>query len=153
MRGSFHVASVEESTCRQVAAESTDLVEKVARKVRPTELASPGDICKICEFRAWCHSFWAWQRSEEKQLRAFDKANIGFEGRVQTIKLESHYWYLTIDWHNALVKLIAPQERFPHLVGVRPGQHLRILDTNLKGQIFQPTAYVTDQSEIFIVVN
>jgi CRISPR/Cas system-associated exonuclease Cas4 (RecB family) len=152
MRGSFHNVSVEESICRQVAAESIGLIEKVTKKVRPTELASPGDVCKICEFRAWCHPFWALQRSEEKQLRACDKANIGFEGRVQTIKLENHYWYLNIDWHNALVKLIAPQERFLHLVNVRPGQHLRILDTTLKGQLFQPTAHVTDQSEIFIVM-
>ena len=76
---------------------------------------------------------------------------MGFEGRVQTIKLKNHYWYLNIEWWKVLVKLIAPQERFPHLVSVRPNQSLRILDTALKGQLFQPTAHITDQSEIFIV--
>lgn len=152
MLGSFHVVSVEQSTCRQVAAESLDLIEKVARNVKPTDLASPGDVCKVCEFRAWCHPFWTWQRSEVSQLRAVDKANMGFEGRVQTIKLENHYWYLHIEWRKVLVKLVAPQERFPYLVGVQPNQRLRILDIALKGQLFQPTAHITDQSEIFIVM-
>jgi CRISPR/Cas system-associated exonuclease Cas4 (RecB family) len=153
LRGSFHIVSVEESICRQVAAESIDLVENVARKVRPTELASPGEVCKVCEFRAWCRPFWASQSGEEKQLRAIDKASVGFEGQVKTIKIENHYWHVTIDWHNAQVKLISPQERFPHLVTVNPGHHLRILDTSLKGQLFQPIAYVTNQSEIFIVLD
>jgi len=151
MLGTFHVVSVEQSICRQVAAESLDLIEKVARKVKPTDLASPGDVCKVCEFRPWCHPFWAWQRSEENQLGAVDKAHMGFEGQVQTIKLVNHYWYLNIEWRKVLVKLVAPQERFPHLGGVQPHQSLRILDASLKGQLFQPTAHITDQSEIFIV--
>ena len=153
MLGSFHVVSVEEAICRQVAAESIDLIGKVARNVKPTELASPGDVCKVCEFRPWCHPFWRWQSRESNQLKAVDNASMGFEGRVKSIKLERNYWYLHIEWHKVLVKLITPQERFPHLKDVQPDQSLRILDTALKGQLFQPTANISNQSEIFILVS
>ncbi len=153
MLGSFHNVSVDEDGCRQVVAEATDLVERIEKKVKPLDLASPGDVCKVCEFRPWCRAFWFWQTKEDNQLRAMDKAAIGFEGQVKTIKLEDHYWHLTMDWHKAQVKLIAPQERFPHLVNVSIGQILRILNSSLKGQLFQPTAHITNQSEIFILEN
>jgi len=151
MLGSFHNVPVDETGCRQVAAESTDLVERIEREVKPSDLASPGDVCKVCEFRPWCRPFWIWQSKEDNQLRAVDKANIGFEGQVKTIKLEDHYWYLKMNWHNVQVKLIAPQERFPQLANVGVGQTIRILNTTLKGQLFQPTANITNQSEIFIL--
>jgi CRISPR/Cas system-associated exonuclease Cas4 (RecB family) len=153
MLGTFHLVSVEKSICNQVAAESLDLIERVTKNIKPTDLGSPGDVCKVCEFRPWCHPFWNWQRHEANQLKAVDNASMGFEGQVQTIKLEKNYWYLHIEWHKVLVKLIAPQERFPHLVNAQAGQTVRLLDTNLKGQLFQPTANVNNLSEIFIVTN
>ena len=153
MVGAFHNVSVDETGCRQVVSESTDLVERIEKKVKSADLASPGDVCKVCEFRPWCRAFWFWQSKEDNQLRAMDKAALGFEGQVKTIKLEDHYWHLTMDWHKARVKLIAPQERFPHLANVSIGQILRILDSSLKGQLFQPIANVTNQSEIFILEN
>jgi len=153
MLGSFHNVPVDESICQMVVTESIALVEGIEKRRKPTDLASPGDVCKVCEFRPWCCPFWSWQNSENNQLRALDKAIIGFEGEVKTIKLENHYWILTINWRNALVKIISPQERFPHLVNVHPGQPIRVLDTALKGQLFQPIATIINQSEIYIMIS
>jgi CRISPR/Cas system-associated exonuclease Cas4 (RecB family) len=153
MLGKFHNVPVDSGICLQVITESIMLVEKIEKSNKPTALASPGDVCKVCEFRPWCRPFWAWQAAEGSQLRAVDRANIGFEGEIKTIKLENHYWILNIAWHNAQVKIISPQERFPHLVNALAGQTVRVLDTNLKGQLFQPTANVNNQSEIFIVTS
>jgi len=151
--GQFHNVPVDSGSCLQVVTESIALVEKIEKSNKPTDLASPGDVCKVCEFRPWCRPFWAWQAAEGNQLRAVDRENIGFEGEIKTIKLENHYWMLNISWHNAQVKIIAPQERFPHLVNALAGQTIRVVDTNLKGQLFQPTARISNLSEIFIVTN
>jgi CRISPR/Cas system-associated exonuclease Cas4 (RecB family) len=150
MVGTFHNVPVDEATCQKVVQESMAIAYRVGRHVKPSDLASPGDVCKVCDFRPWCHPFWIWQSKEKNQLRALDRAAIGFEAQVKTIKLENHYWTLILDWNSSQAKLIAPQERFPYLLTVATGQTLRILDTTLKGQLFQPNVQIGNLSEIFI---
>ena len=84
-------------------------------------------------------------------MRALELAATGFEGQIESIKLMNHYWRVILAWRNARVKLIAPQERFPHLAGARVGQTLRVIDSPLRGQLYEPSAFINEYTEIFLL--
>ncbi len=147
---SFNV-DISPSICQQAALEAATLIAKLEADLSPSKLATPGDVCKVCDFRAWCRPFWALQAKEEKHLRALERAFAGFEGSIDSINLANHYWHISISWRNAKIKLTAPQERFPHLISARPGQTLRILDAKLRGQIYEPIAHISEYTEIFVL--
>ncbi len=153
MLGSFHKVPVDESTCKRVADESFAFIDGIQNQSKPFEKASPGEVCQVCEFRPWCRPFWTWQNGEKNQMHAVDRAKFGFEGSIKSIKLGNCYWHLLIDWHNAQVKINSPQERFPQLQKASTGQIIRVLDTPLRGQLYQPMANITNQSEIFLLVS
>jgi CRISPR/Cas system-associated exonuclease Cas4 (RecB family) len=152
LKGTFYDIPVNESICRQVAAEADALIKRVASITRPKKAAIPGDTCKVCDYRPWCRPFWTWQSAEVNLVKAKEKASIGFEGQIENIRLVEHYWRLIINWKRLKIRLIVPQERFPHLVNANAGQLLRILDAPLKGALNQPTIQVFDTTEIFLVV-
>jgi hypothetical protein len=153
LRGSFYPVDVTPSVCQQVASDAAILVANMSKESSPSHLASPGDVCKVCEFRPWCRPFWNSQSNEKKHMAAFDKAGMGFEGSVESINLSDHYWRISIAWRNAKVKLVTPQERFPYLANVRVGQILRVLDAQLRGQLYEPNVHVNNYTEIFILEN
>lgn len=151
LRGSFFSVNISPSICQSVASESVEMVEKLVKGDQPASLATPGDVCKVCEFRPWCRPFWNYQTKESKHMRALEKAVLGFEGIIDSIKLDKHYWRITIKWRNATVKIVAPQERFPHLINGQTGQIVRVLDASLRGQLYEPSAHVTEYTEIFLL--
>jgi CRISPR/Cas system-associated exonuclease Cas4 (RecB family) len=152
LKGTFYQVNVTEVICRQVVAEDVELIYKLQENKRHDHIAKPGDTCKVCDYRPWCQSFWIWQNSEKILIKAKEKAAIGFEGLLNSISLSDHYWRLMINWRGITIRLIVPQERFPHLTEAKTGQSLRFLDTPLKGALNQPTVQVFDNSEIFRIL-
>lgn len=151
LRGAFFSVDVTPSVCQDVASDAALLVDKLTKGNQLSTLATPGDVCKVCEFRPWCRPFWNSQAKEQKHMRALEKAGMGFEGAIESIKLEKHYWRLSIAWRNAKVKFIAPQERFPHLINAHIGQIIRVTDAPLRGQLYEPSAHVSEYTEIFLL--
>jgi hypothetical protein len=151
--GRVHAISVEPQRCQEVAAEARQVVGQLAEGVPPSQLANPGETCKVCEFRPWCRPFWQWQAKTGSRRAALEQAALGFEGTVRTIGQQDQYWVLQVAWQGTDVQLATPAERFPHLKAVSPGMRLRILDTRLHGQMYQPRALVTEYSEIWRVVS
>lgn len=148
--GTSYPVSVTPEVCEEVAREYTELVSSIEQ--RPAyNLATPGDTCKICEFRPWCKPFWHWQAREKSASVALDRAYLGFEGVVEQMVQVEHHWKLSLRWRDALVRIIAPVERFPQLKDVAVGSHLRVLETPLHGLRHRPTAIVTEYSEIFVL--
>lgn len=148
--GTSHPVSITPEVCEQVAREYTDIVASIQE--RPAfDLATPGDTCKICEFRPWCKPFWRWQAREKSAPAALERAYLGFEGIIEQIEQVEHHWRLNVRWRDALIRIIAPVERFPQLKNVGAGSRLRVLETPLRGLRHRPKAVVTEYSEIFIL--
>jgi hypothetical protein len=57
-----------------------------------------------------------------------------------------------LDWYNAKIKLISPQERFPQLDNAHPGLEISILEANLKGLRHQPKAIISPRTELFLYI-
>ena len=152
LKGTFFEIPVTKDTCLQVVAEAVALIHQLEENKRPDEVSTPGDVCKVCDYRPWCRPFWTWQASEKILIKAKEKASIGFEGQVENINLVDNYWRLVISWRGIKVRLVTPKERFSHLVAAKPGQLLRFLDAPLKGVINQPSVQVFDTSEIYLVM-
>jgi hypothetical protein len=146
-----HQVSIQPELCQQVAAEAAQVITHLQEEPSAKKLATPGDICRVCDFRPWCQPFWRWQADETSLTLALEKAIIGFEGQISQIALFNYYWRLGISWRDAEIQLNAPQERFPQLAKAQVGTLLRVLDTALRGLRHQPQAYVTSQSELFLV--
>jgi CRISPR/Cas system-associated exonuclease Cas4 (RecB family) len=151
MKGTFYSVQIEENICKQVVIEAQELIKQLDERKSAFELSKPGDTCKVCEYRPWCKAFWNWQNSEKVLIKAKEKAARGFEGELANCSLVEHYWRLVVKWNNIQVRIIVPQERFPHLVQAKAGQTVRVLDAPLKGVLNQPTIQVYDTTEIFLV--
>ena len=151
LTASSHQVSVEPEICQQVATEATEIIIHLKGEPSLEKLATPGDICRVCDFRPWCQAFWRWQADETSLTQALEKAITGFEGEIRQITLANYYWRIAINWRNAEIQFNAPQERFPQLAKAQVGTLVRVLDTALRGLRHQPQAYVTSQSELFLV--
>jgi hypothetical protein len=150
---SDHKVSIEPGICQQVASDSAFIVNRIKKVPDITNLASPGDVCKVCDYRPWCLPFWNWQSVEKSHSIALERSRLGIEGDIINIKLIDHHWRLMIDWRNCEVQIIAPKERLPHLDDAEPGMKIRVLDTPLRGLRYQPRAHVTEWTEVFIISN
>lgn len=148
--GTSHSVPVTPEICEQVAKEYSNIVASIEEQPA-YRLATPGDTCRICEFRPWCKPFWHWQARERSVPVALERARLGFEGIVEQIELVEHHWRLVVRWRDALVRIIAPAERFPQLGSVGKGSRLRVLEASLRGLRHRPTATITEYSEIFVL--
>jgi PD-(D/E)XK nuclease superfamily protein len=146
-----HTVSVTPETCRKVEADARSLMESVRQSQRIEDLATPGDVCKVCQFRPWCRPFWNWQASESGHQRALERAALGLEGRIERLELIGLHWKLVVRWRDVDVRIVAPMERFPQLKRANAGTHVRVLDCRLHGQRYQPHAIITEMTEIFLV--
>jgi hypothetical protein len=151
LAGTNHPVDIEPSLCQEVATESRQIVARMRNIERVAELAMPGDVCQVCEFRPWCQPFWRWQAGHPTLTSALDRAAMGFEGTISQLELTQFRWWLSIAWHGAEIQLSAAQERFAHLAKTKVGTKLRVLDTELRGLRHQPRAVVTEYSELFVV--
>lgn len=77
---------------------------------------------------------------------------MGFEGTIKNIDVVNYNWQLQVTWRDAQIRIIAPEERFPHLRQASSDMTVRVLDTILQGLRHQPRAVITDLSEVFLVI-
>jgi hypothetical protein len=148
-----HPVTVEPTTCQQLATETVSLVKRTQTEPLLAQLALPGDVCQVCDFRPWCHPFWQWQSAESSPTEALYRAKLGFQGKLTRLELINHTWRLHIAWRKAEVRLVAPEERFPQLRQAQVGMQVKVMDTALRGLRHQPQAVVTEVTEIFVVQN
>lgn len=149
--GSFHFVEISRDVCKRVFEESKEIVSVMEENKSKYQIAQPGDVCKVCEYRPWCKPFWNWIEGERVIVNAKANAIMGFEGLINNIVLNIHYWHLEIKWKSVIIRCVIPQERFPHLQQAVNGQKLRITDAQLVGSIGQPTIKIYDTSEIFLM--
>ena len=151
LTGAMYRVAIDPEICRAVGNEARVLIKLVQECASVEQLATPGETCALCEFRPWCQPFWAWQANHPHLSIALQMAVLGFEGKIRTIELKEYYWVVTVEWREAEVRIVAPQERFPQLKKASPGMHIRVLDMRLQGQRYRPHAIVAEHSEIFLV--
>ncbi len=149
--GAMHRVSVDPETCQRVGDEARLLIKQLQEGLPAEQLATPGEVCTVCEFRPWCKPFWTWQAKHPNLSTALQDVALGFEGEIITLELKNYYWKVMVKWRDAEVRIVAPQERFPQLKKAHPGMRIRALDMRLHGQRYRPQAIVTESSEIFLV--
>lgn len=150
LAGSRYPVAIPSARCERVAQESAGVVGRL-RNAEARHLATPGNVCKVCEFRPWCAPFWQWQAAEQSHAVALERATMGFEGAIRSIDVLNHHWKLQVQWRGCSVLLVAPLERLPQLHQATTGMQVRLLDMPLRGQRYQPRATVTDVSEVFLI--
>ncbi len=149
--GAMHRVSVDPEICQRVGDEARILIKQLEEGLPADQLATPGEVCTVCEFRPWCKPFWMWQAKHSGLSVALQNAALGFEGEVIALELKDFYWKVVVKWRDAEVRIVAPQERFPQLQRARHGMRIRVLDMRLHGQRYRPQAIVTESSEIFLI--
>ncbi len=149
--GAMHRVSVDPEICQRVGDEARILIKQLEEGLPADQLATPGEVCTVCEFRPWCKPFWMWQLKHSSLSVALQDAVLGFEGEVIALELKDFYWKVVVKWRDAEVRIVAPQERFPQLQRARHGMRIRVLDMRLHGQRYRPQAIVTESSEIFLI--
>jgi CRISPR/Cas system-associated exonuclease Cas4 (RecB family) len=143
--------SVDPERCAAIDRDYRQMVETFKTTENASELAKPGDICQVCEFRPWCRPFWAWQEAETNHRQALERARVGFEGTVTDLRTVSQHIKAVVRWRGVGVEIIAPQDRFPQLKGATVGIRVRALDMELQGMQYAPRARVTAYSELYLV--
>lgn len=151
LTGTNYPVSVEPEVCQRVGSESRLHISRLQKVSTAEQLATPGEVCSVCEFRPWCKPFWRWQTSEPSHLVALRQAVLGFEGEIVSIEARDFHWKLLLRWRDCTIRIVAPVERFPQLHSARVGMRVRALEMRLHGQRAQPQAIVTEGSELFLL--
>jgi RecB family exonuclease len=149
--GTASSVPVDPETCERVKRESLSVIEVLLSKRDPRLLATPGEVCSVCEYRPWCEPFWAHQAGAPNESAVLERAGVGFEGRVDEIDHRSGHVRLSLWWQGRTVTLVADSERFPQAGRAQVGSRVRALDWNIRGQRHQPQALATARSELFLV--
>lgn len=149
--GAAHQVAIDPTICERVGDEARLIAKKLEEGPGAKDLATPGTVCAVCEFRPWCRPFWQWQASHTNHTLALNQALYGFEGNILSLELKEHHWKVIVQWRDAEVRIIAPHERFPQLHNAHPGMRIRALDMRLHGLRYRPQARVSENSEIFLV--
>lgn len=149
--GARHAIHIQPPICQQQGDDARQQVKLFLENAVPARLATPGTVCRVCEFRPWCQTFWKWQAGHKLYTEALAEAFYGFEGPVIRLELKEHYWRVVVKWREAEIHIVAPQERFPQLKMATVGTYIRVLDMRLQGQRYRPRAIVSERSEIYIV--
>jgi hypothetical protein len=151
--GTMHQVKIPPHICQQQGDIARQLIKQFLETTSPAQLATPGTVCTVCEFRPWCQAFWKWQASHKQYTEALTDAIYGFEGSITRLELKEQYWRVTVKWRDVEILLVAPQERFPQLKMANVGTHIRAIDMRLQGQRYRPKAMVSERSEIYLVRN
>jgi RecB family exonuclease len=149
--GTVHPVNVAPELCAQVVNESRQLIAQVQRTPDPAQLATPGETCKVCDFRPWCRPFWNWQTAETRPLAAQERAGLGFEATITDIEHKGDQLRILSRWRDTVVRMVVAAARFPHLLRASPGMRIRAIDMRMRGLPNQLQAVATDFSEIFLL--
>lgn len=151
--GTTYRIDIDPVACLALVAECRTFIQELQIHQDPNRLASPGDVCQVCEFRPWCKPFWGFQATEKNHLRALEQASTGLEGEIASLNEISGHWKVLVLWRDVLVRIMVPLERFPHLVNAQPGMRVRVLDMRVEGLQRSPQARVTPYSELFLLAS
>jgi len=147
----IHSVAIDEKTCKRIVEEYRALLTQLQNYRSADQLATPGEVCQVCEFRPWCLSFWKWQSAESKHIISLERAAIGFAGVIEELKQVEFHWKILVRWRNCTIRIVAPLERFPQLEEAKNGMYIRALEMKLHGQIMAPQARVSEMSELFLL--
>ncbi len=115
------------------------------------DLAKPGQVCSICEFKPWCEPFWNWVSSGtlpgvQKQSR------YGFQGEIKEVGRVQDFLKIKLAWHvRSIGVLLIPWGKLAHAQQLVPGQTIRVTGCELKGQVTSPLAQWATDAELFRV--
>lgn len=151
LTGTMHQVQISPQVCQQQGEEARTRVKTFLESSSVARLATPGSVCAVCDCRPWCQPFWQWQAGHKQPTEALTDAAYGFEGPILRLELKDLYWRVLVQWRDAEIFLIAPQERFPQLHQAAIGTHIRALDMRLQGLRARPKATIHERSEIFLV--
>lgn len=135
LTGKTYEVALGPAECEALMREYRGLVDRAGR-YPAEELARPGEVCKVCEYRPWCEPFWALRR---KSPPAGPEFELGAEGTVLS---------------EAAVQLAnGAVIRLPPAVGrgLPPGERVRLLGFRLRGVGRERLAEPGAGAEIFIV--
>lgn len=149
--GTSHRVRIDPAVCEAITDEARRVVKRVLGEREAERLGEPGEVCKVCEFRPWCKPFWTWQRTEKSVLQALGRSAVGFEGEIVSVDELGEHWKVVVRWRGHQIKIIAPKERFPQLSAAKAGMNLRALEMQVKGQLLDLRAHVSEYSELFLV--
>ena len=149
--GMIHSVVIDKETCERIVEEYRSLIAQTQYGHKIEEMATPGEVCQMCDFRPWCRAFWKWQSEESTHALALERAEMGFEGTIQELQQIEYHWKIKVRWRNCTVRIIVPLERLPHLKDAQTGMLVRALEMKLYGLMMAPNARVTEISELFFV--
>ena len=75
---SQHEVKIDPEECIKVAQYYRNLIDDFKGKKNHYELASPGEVCQVCDYRPWCLPFWNWQGNQENLTEALENAYQGY---------------------------------------------------------------------------
>lgn len=117
-----------------------------------TDLANPGEVCKVCAFRPWCEPFWHWTAADGQITEAQLRSVYGFQGRVLKSVRQQANLILQVAWHPlSVATLILPALQFPHLEHLPDQTRVRVLNARLQGQLRSPRAVASGWTEVFLL--
>ncbi len=149
--GERRAVPVDPPTCERVVDEAAEVLAGLYLEPSFDRLATPGDVCKVCEFRPWCRPFWRWQGQERERATAWNRAELGLEGTIERVRRTAGWQQLWLRWRDVVVQLNAPLDRFPQLAHAGHGRRLRLLEARLTGSRQHPQATTTDYTEVFLM--
>lgn len=147
-----HAVPVDPERCQRVVLDAAEEIARLYAASATTQLAKPGTVCQVCEFRPWCEPFWAFQEPRSAiTSEVLERSRYGFQGQVRSVRSVDSHWFIELTWGNAVVRVVAPDERFPQLRSVETGMYLRVLDASLGGLRHAPQARLADYTEIYVL--
>ena len=144
---------IDRGSCLATMSEARHTMEQLQTTDDVSAAATPGDPCRVCEFRPWCQPFWMYQREVAARTASLGQVGLGFEGPITSLQRTDSLVSLSVRWLRAELRVVVKPERFPQLMSVEVGDVVRGLDFDVRGVLTAPRALATDYSELYAVVD
>ena len=116
----------------------------------PVELARPGEACRYCDYRPWCAPFWSKRQGLTDLNEALLEARVGIEGSVTALSGSTTHRQLSLSWKSMKIEVSVDLSKWNHVREIGIGTRLRILDSQLSGDMSHPTCELSNRSEIWL---
>jgi CRISPR/Cas system-associated exonuclease Cas4 (RecB family) len=145
-----HEIQILPNECLTLLRDARRLPAIYASPVSAWSLATPGDVCKLCDYRPWCEPFWSHRRTQDTSSGLLSNfLNKGIEGRVTQIERNEKLAAIQIHWAKRLAWLHVPIDLFPHVIQIETGMFVKALDTQVSGQSGMPVIKLGRNSELY----
>jgi hypothetical protein len=131
-------------------ASRTDALTQLAR-LEPTTtgapVATPGTVCSVCDFRPWCHAYWA-TRASTSLLPTTSRQDV--TAQVVAVSHKDDYTRLTLARPRQTETFaFAPCSTCPQARDIEPGAIIRILDAKVVGSDNHTRVLLQPESELY----